>query len=46
LVTQENPLPGEGPIGTINVELGTYEEKKRFLKDLKDFDGITYFELA
>lgn len=46
LVTQENPLPGEGPIGTINVELGTYEEKKKFLKDLKDFDGITYFELA
>ena len=46
LVSQENPIPGEGPTCTINIELASYTDKKAFLKELKDYDGITYFELA
>ncbi len=45
-ITQENPIAGEGPISTVSVELGSYPEKKAFLKNLKHYSGITYFELA
>ena len=46
LVTQENPIPGEGPVSTLSVELTSYNEKKTFLRNLKEYEGINYFELA
>ena len=46
LVTQESPISGEGVVSTLSVELHSYNEKKTFLRNMKEYEGITYFELA
>mgnify|MGYP001048578498 FL=1 len=43
---QESSVGGEGPVATVSIELDSYEAKKKYLKELKDYEGINYFELA
>lgn len=45
-VLQDSPIAGEGPVATVSVELDSYQRKKEYLKELKDADGISYFEIA